>query len=458
MKEKVPWTGTIVGALEPNFEKTYGVPIKDVERLVFLQPNDRNERGFIVTTAQPFDEKKVKETLLPSSQDGKHKDKSYFVARGGLGRALHLASKTTYLLMPSEASLKSLLDKEPAKEAKGPLAEALRAAARKSPIVYGTTLQSRDLEGLKQNLNQMKQGGAPNIEAVTALIDTKSAAVVVPSAGQDRIQVSLGFADDAKSEKGVQGARIAATNYPFLLSHLATLHLGNCSFELVALSGQLDKHLSSSSAARQGTTVVLAPATSQAQGKVVKGPQPKGPQPAGKGSPALVQLQQALNSIQAGARNMMRPKSPSVSVSKGPSAPAGGGTADQALSQFVKAVQANDATAAMNVVDVPFIEPQTLSKVTDRETLRKKFSEGGAFPPNASLRITGVVPTSKAFDLLVPDPELRKKIEEVVGSGGFLGTVELTVQVQGMSRTLPLLIPIKMQGGKARIVGMLPLF
>ncbi len=122
--------GKDVGLMVKGAKDELGVGPGDIERLSMVVVEPRTEPLRFVRTRAAYDRRKVREAVLPGGSEEKYRGKSVYV--GQRDRALWLIDGRTFVAGPF-ANLKSLIDREDAKE--GPLSLAVRVAAKHSITV-----------------------------------------------------------------------------------------------------------------------------------------------------------------------------------------------------------------------------------------------------------------------------------------------------------------------------------
>jgi hypothetical protein len=183
-------------------EQDLGVAAAEIERLTLVNPEGKGgDPCSIVRTLQPYDRKKLETRAVgESATREKFEDRSYLLAVGG-GKALWFAGDRIFVVGP-EAAVKRCLSQANHKPFEGPRAEALALAdGNTHQIVVGARPQGRVAANLPPQLQLI-----PGLQdALKPLDEAQSWTLTADLTGEAEVEVSLGFADDARADAGKKG-------------------------------------------------------------------------------------------------------------------------------------------------------------------------------------------------------------------------------------------------------------
>ncbi len=208
----------------------------------------------IVSTAQPYDGKKIVSAMKGNVQVRKHGGKAYHI--GDRAPAIHFASERM-IFVGDEPVLKRFLEGS-AKPAGGKLAGALKLAAEKHHVVAGFQVPEPFLQMAKQ------ESLPPGADFLKPLLEVHSGSLVVDVTANIRVQTTLNLPSDAAAKeaaeglkKGLELAKQQITQIPPGEAHIGMLGL---------IAKQMENFLKETKIEPQRSSVVV---TMQANGAVL---------------------------------------------------------------------------------------------------------------------------------------------------------------------------------------------
>jgi hypothetical protein len=200
-------------------ERALGIPPTDLERVtVVVAAPEPGGVWLIFVTTRPYTRDKVVAALAPGAAEKKGEGVSYFQGADAEGPALRFVSDRVFLWNPGGA-------REPfrapaAGKKQGPLDAALRLATQKHHAV-AAVYPPQALVG------QLKQGLPPDLAPFKALLETRSATVVLDIARNFQLNLSLTFPDRDAATAGAKavrvGVQVGRENLTRLLKALAQM-------------------------------------------------------------------------------------------------------------------------------------------------------------------------------------------------------------------------------------------
>jgi hypothetical protein len=180
-----------IGEPEQAFEKYFGLPLKQVERLtLFALDPMGGEPLLFMHSAQAYDRAKILATHK-NVQEQKYKDQTFY--SDDKDWAVALLDDRSLVFGPPN-SIKGLID-HPMPKAGGDLAGALGAAAGKHSLTVGL-----NVKGFNDAVGERLPA---EVEPFKPLLQALSGTLTVDVAEQSRIAASLIFPDEKKAEAGL---------------------------------------------------------------------------------------------------------------------------------------------------------------------------------------------------------------------------------------------------------------
>ncbi len=249
---------TLPGLIE--MEKETGLKLSDIDTInIIVLGVTGGEREppvvGVVSTAQPYDGKKVVSAMKGNVQVRKHAGKSYHVS-DGRSPAIHFAGDRM-IVVADEPVLKRFLEGS-AKPAGGRLAGALKLAGEKHHLVAGFQVPEPFLQMAKQ------ESLPPEAAFLKPLLEVHSGSLVVDLTADIRVQATLNLPSDAAAKEAAEGLK---KGLELAKQQIAQIPPGEARMGILALiAKQLENLLRETKVEPQRSSVVV---TMQANGAVL---------------------------------------------------------------------------------------------------------------------------------------------------------------------------------------------
>jgi hypothetical protein len=191
----------VVSSVTPDLEKSFGLSMADLERVVVVFPDLAKMGDFvaILTTRKPFNRDKVLGALVPDAKETKAGATTYYTSAKSLHGVGALNERT--LLVGGRASAVRAFLSRPAAAGGGALGEAIRAAAGKHLLVVGLVPTGF--------LATVKNSG-PRGKPFVPLLEAKSWQITVGAPEDLRLHVRMTFASEEAAKEGEAALKAVA--------------------------------------------------------------------------------------------------------------------------------------------------------------------------------------------------------------------------------------------------------